>query len=101
MKKPHKFYFHVKCMVQHLQHVFHIVSMHFSCGNNTNSSKNVICVKKSKLFYPNKFKMLVKLLFNHEVLVWFLTKRNYRIYKYEKVQEEELHQELIDVHMLK
>jgi hypothetical protein len=48
LKIPHEFYFHVIHVVQHLLQFFHDVSMHFSCGNNTNTSINVICVRKTQ-----------------------------------------------------
>jgi hypothetical protein len=48
LKKLHKFYFYVISVMQCFPHIFHIVSMHFSCWNNTNPSMNMICVKKTQ-----------------------------------------------------
>jgi hypothetical protein len=49
LKILNKFYFHIICVVQCFPHIFHIVSMHFSYGNNTNPSINVICVKRTQI----------------------------------------------------
>ena len=51
LQVPHEpFYLRNTCSATfsaHFPHVFHNVSMHFECGNNTYPFINVICVKKT------------------------------------------------------
>ena len=54
LKILYKFYFHVILVVQCFMHVFHNISMHFSCGNNTNPSINKICVNKTQTLLFNQ-----------------------------------------------